>query len=291
MKLVHNAIPRSLRVLVAAVALSTAVAGGARADPITFLPGNSDFKLKFSNEEVLITQNGQQLFGIFNITQITNSTGSTTFWNGNGASDGTQLVGFFTGLTAVIPGIAGQVDFTGGQFVVYDVPNGSYNTLAAQNSDPATLANRLVQLCGGVACPAPWVTGNFVPGILDSIGNTTITLDAALAPTSPATAKGSGYVSMGANSFGVGVNNATFDTNGFTFTTPGNNPADLLLLSEFSACPSANTPGCSAADWQVRSDDPIFGRTVPEPASLALVGLGLLAAGGVRRRKSGKSAA
>ena len=138
----------------------------------------------------MITQNGQQLFGIFNITQITNSTGSTTFWNGNGASDGTQLVGFFTGFTAVIPGLAGQVDFTGGQFVVYDVPNGSYNTLVAQNSDPAILANRLQQLCGGVSCPAPWVTGNFVPGILDSIGNTTITLDAALAPTSPGHCKG-----------------------------------------------------------------------------------------------------
>jgi len=287
----QKAIRASSKGLVAAVAVGAiGLAGGARADPVTFLPGGTDFKLKFSNEEIQITQSGQQLFGIFNINLITNSSGSTTFWSGNGTSDGTQLVGFFTGLTSVVPGPAGpsSVDFTGGFFVVYDVPNGDYNTLVDQNLDPAILANRIAQLCGGVACPTPWLTGSFAPGILDALGNTTITLDAALAPTSPITAKGTGYLSVGANPFGVGLHNSLFDTNGFTFL---NNPAaDLLLESEFSLCPTPTTPACTAADWQVRSDDPIFARSaVPEPGTLALVGLGMLAAAGIRRRRSSKS--
>lgn len=260
------------------------LAGGALADPINFLPAGTDFKLKFSNEEILITHTGQELFGIFNITQITSQNGAITYWNGNGGTDGTQLVGFFTGLISIVPGLSGpqSVDFTGGEFAVYNVPNGDYNTSANQNMDPAVLANRMAQLCGGVACPTPWLTGDFAPGILDP--NPAVTLDAALAPTSPATAKGSGYLSVGTNAFGTGTNNAAFNSNAFTFTA--NPPADMLLLSEFSACPSATTPGCSAADWQVRSDDPIFARRIPEPGTLLLLGLGALAFGAIRRNKA-----
>ena len=288
MKFLHRARSKGRTALAAGIAAcAIGLAGTALADPITFLPGGTNFKLKFSNEEIQITQSGQELFGIFNINLITDTTGSKTFWTGNGVSDGTQLVGFFTGLISQVPGPGGpqSVDFTLGQFAVYDVPNGDYNTSANQNMDPAILANRTAQLCGGnaVLCSTPWLTGFFVPGILDSIGNTTVTLDAALAPTSPATAKGSGYLSVGANAFGSGANNALFDTNGFTFTTPGNAPADMLLQSEFSLCPSPTTPACSAADWQVRSDDPIFASRVPEPATLLLFGLGALALGFVRR--------
>lgn len=270
-------------------ALAVALGVGATAtyaDPINFLPPSTDFKFKFSNDEVLITQSGQSLFGIFNITSITNLTGSVTYWSGNGVTDGTQLVGLFTGLTSTVPGVEGgsSINFTGGQLAIYNVANGSYNPAAAKNSDPAIVANRNALLCGGVACPTAWATANFVPGILDSIGNTTVTLDAALAPTSPATATGNGYLSMAANAFGAGTNNGAFDSNEFTFLTPGNNPADLFLKSDFSACPTATTPGCTSDSWQVISEDPVTARRIPEPGTLMLLGVALLGATAAMRK-------
>jgi hypothetical protein len=259
------------------------------ADPITYLPVNNNFKFKYSNEEIQITQYGQALYGIFNISQITNINNTHTYWNGNGAqSENDQLVGFFAGLTAHAPGTAGALDFTGGYLVIYDVTNGSYDPAAALNADPTNLTNRQNLLCGGGACPTPWLTAMFVPGILDSIGNTTVTLNSALAPSAPAVAQGSGYLSVAdltGVGFGIGSNNARFDSNQYTFYTAGNNPADLFLKSEFSSCVNSTDPACTADSWQVVSDDPVFARTVPEPGTLALLGMGLIGGALVRRRK------
>src|SRR5215470_18891691 len=86
------------------------------ADAISFLPANTGISMKFIDREVAVTAVGQELFGIFNITQINNATGTTTFWNGNGATDGTQLVGFFENLI-VVPNQDGPggLSFAGGR--------------------------------------------------------------------------------------------------------------------------------------------------------------------------------
>jgi len=268
------------RKALAAVALAIlGFAGAASADPITFLPAGDDFKFKYSNLENQITASGQELFGIFNITSITDQLGSTTFWSGNGVSDGTQLVGFFSDLIATVTGTT--VTFTGGYLVIYDVANGSYNPSAFPNIDPDTLTptQLATELCGGVACPTPWATFNFVPGILDP--NNTVTLAAALAPTFPVTATGNGYLSTGTTPAGTGTNNAAFNTNGFNLFT-NNPPADAFLRSDFSLCGPTNLIAC--AGWQVTSEDPVTVSRVPEPQSLALLGLGLLAIFVTRRR-------
>ena len=174
---------------------------------------------------------GNPLFGIFNITQINDSSSTTTFWNGNGGTDGTQLVGYFTGMTSIADQTGGGgLSFTGGNVVLYNVPNGQYSPGTNPNTlDPTN------QLCGGGACPAPWLTLDFVSGINDSIGPTgDATLQAALATTN--VQAGFGYLSVTG-----GTNAATFDTNGFSFNNFPN--ADMFFRSNFvlagsQACPA-----------------------------------------------------
>jgi len=276
--------------IAAAIAVAcTALAGVAAADPINFIPGNTDISIKFTDREIEITSLGQKLFGIINITQILNAAGTTTFWNGNGGSDGTQLVGVFQNLTAIADQTGGGgLSFTGGDLELYLVPNGSYNPGCAPNSITGTDLNK--NLAGGAGCavnalPTPWLTADFVPGINNVIPGGNATLQAAFALTN--VQAGFGYLSVA----GGGTNNAYFDTNGYTFAQnvfgPGVNafaPADLFLRSNFVL---ANPQTCTAPDgWQVCSDDPVQGKTVPEPATIALLGLGALAAGVVRRKKA-----
>jgi hypothetical protein len=265
---------RGRKVLVAGLAVAAlGVAVSATADPITYIPNNTDYSIKFVNRETLITAPGQNLFGIFDITQINSGDSSTTFWNGNGATDGTQLVGFFNGLTSGPDQTAAGtgISFTGGSVEIFSVANGTYSPGTNPNTfDP------LNQLCGGSAvCLAnPWLTLDFVPGINDAIGGNA-TLQAAGAATANVQA-GFGYMSVTG-----GTNAAKFDTNGYTFNNFG--PADMFFRSNFVL---ANIQTCSSNNgWAVCSDDPIIGRTVPEPGTLALLGLGLASFAGLSRRK------
>lgn len=262
---------RTLAVAVAAGAIG--FAGAAYSDPINFIPPGSNFSIKFVDREIQITTIGQELFGIFNVTQINSGNGSTTYWNGNGGTDGTQLVGFFEGLIAGPDqtGTPTGISFTGGHLELFNVANGTYSP----GTNPNT-KDYLNQLCGGSAtCLAnPWLTADFVPGINDAFGPTAdATLQAVFATTN--VNAGFGYMSVTG-----GTNGAVFDTNGFSFNNFPN--ADFFLRSNFVL---ANRQTCTFNDgWQVCSDDPIIGARIPEPGTLLLLGLGGLALGAIRRR-------
>jgi hypothetical protein len=263
---------RTLAVAVAAGAIG--FAGAAYSDPINYIPPGSDFSIKFVDREIQIIRFGQELFGLFNITQINSGDSSTTFWNGNGATDGTQLVGFFEGLISEPDQTGGTgLSFSGGHIALFNVPNGTYSP----GTNPNT-KDYLNQLCGGSAtCLAnPWLTADFVPGINDALGPTgDATLQAAFAATN--VQAGFGYLSVTG-----GANGPVFDTNGFSFVNFPN--ADLFLRSNFVL---ANPQTCTFNNgWQVCSDDPIIGARIPEPGTLLLLGLGALALGAIRRNKS-----
>lgn len=251
--------------------------GVANADPISFLPANSDLSIKFVDREKEITGLGQELFGLVNITQFNNFDSSITFWNGNGATDGFQLVGYFEGLTSIADQTGGTgLSFTGGHIVLYLVPNGQYSPGTSPNTKDFA-----DQLCGG-ACPAPWLTADFVAGINDALGPTgDATLQAALAATN--VQAGFGYLSVTG-----GTNAAFFDTNGFTFTNF--DPADISLRSNFvlaNNLPGSQCTTTTSNGWGVCSDDPLNARTaVPEPGILALLGIALFGFGFARRRVS-----
>jgi hypothetical protein len=263
---------RTLAVAVAAGAIG--FAGAAYSDPINYIPPGSDFSIKFVDREIQIVRFGQELFGLFNITQINSGDSSTTFWNGNGATDGTQLVGFFEGLISEPDQTGGTgLSFSGGHIALFSVPNGTYSP----GTNPNT-KDYLNQLCGGSAtCLAnPWLTADFVPGINDALGPTgDATLQAAFAATN--VQAGFGYLSVTG-----GANGPVFDTNGFSFVNFPN--ADLFLRSNFVL---ANPQTCTFNNgWQVCSDDPIIGARIPEPGTLLLLGLGALALGAIRRNKA-----
>src|SRR5882672_12434450 len=147
--------------------------GAAQATPLDAIPAGANFQVKFLNAEVLITQPGQELFGVFIVTSINNNVnGNPFFGNGDG---GRSLVGSFQSLIAssvVFGATSGEIKFTGGLVNIYDVPFGSYHPEVSPNSQ-----NFGAQLCGG-ACPAPLIIANFAPGIL--FGDHLTTLDALL---------------------------------------------------------------------------------------------------------------
>lgn len=78
-----------------------------------------------------------------------------------------------------------------------------------------------------------------------------------------------------------------FDTNSLTNANGGKN--DALLTVTFDDVNGAASGACGAGNqakcWLVKSAGQVSGQVIPEPASMLLAGLGLLAAAGVSRRR------
>jgi hypothetical protein len=284
---------RSKRLLAVAAAATLSLAGSigtALADPVDFVPGGSDILFKYNNLELQIQAppgftgscvgfaacGSQTLSGIFDVITLSNTLGTTVYWT-TGSTDGTQLNGTFSGLQVqeiTATGNGFDIYFTGGTANIYNVPGGSYNPTSPPTTD--------AQVCGG-PCPSPWLTLAFTPGIVAAdngatagFNETSTTLFSHVSSlTTPFT--GDGHANLTATG---GTAASTFDLN-------------FSIGSQLSSCspPPANPQFAAlcagAGGWPIASFDPLIGRTatVPEPATLSLLGFGVLGIAGLFRRR------
>lgn len=226
-------------------------------------------------------------YGVLKITSIVTADGNGTVLWADG-DNGAEITGVFNSITvtALIPnGVGGGTLLATGGLANFYINNvGSYAAAGggAQGSTGYSDAGCAINtLCydgiSNVAGGALLLSTQYVPGI--SLINPAATVSGSVNGTSlPVTGHADGYLAVTG-----GSEQARFDTNGFLGGT-----ADLFAQNNF--CPVGAAACVSAAgggDWQLAIDDPVRGAAkLPEPASLALVGLGLLGAGMARRRKS-----
>jgi hypothetical protein len=291
-------------------ALAMLGASAAYADPVTFIT-EPNFEIKFVDFEFAkAPADGVNIGGIFSVSTINPDGGVPAFWTA-GSTDGTLLNGYFSNIT-INSGTSNNFTATGGLLVLYNVP-------LADGFNPGTFDTAGIdptnQLCGGSACPDPYLTALFVPGIgwtpIAGFDNTT-TVSGSITQSNPINGNGGGYLSLadvggttvingnGGSNFAlpgtfVGTHNSFFDSNGFTFTGVGApDPADLLFGSRFFQCGNftGTTPPSSCTSNNVNnpntavSDDPVRGAlAVPEPGTLALLGLSMAGLAVLNRRR------
>ena len=283
----------------AGLALSMAVTS-ANAAPAFALNGgyNGEINIKFSNAESFNTPGpalGALNFGVLGISDIRNPATNAVLWNEG--TLGAELTGVFrdikvssivpTGLTSI------NVDSTGGILDIYINPVNSFSAVGGFSQGlggygaggcaiGGACYNGISNVVGGQLFLAlQWVPGVSLTDPLATVaGNFT-------GATLPATGSAQGFLKVVGGAYA-----ANFDNNGFLsgaadvfsqndFCTPGQQGCDSLLSS-------GGPPALGG--WQLRSNDPVRTafKTVPEPGSLALLGLGLSAFGftSKRRRRS-----
>jgi hypothetical protein len=260
----------------ACLAAGLFASGQARADAITaVLPSGEAVQFKYNNLETVVDSVGDVLTGIFAISSINDPSGTPVYF-ASGLS-GSELNGFFTGLTVaeITPTASGfNIYFTGGTLNMYNVPVGSYSP----TSPLSPLDPQICKTAPGSVCPTPWLTMDFVPGVvatddlLTPFDETLTTLFSTVtALSSPLTGTGDGNLLITG-----GTAASSFNPN-------------MSLQSNLQSCPTADpnfAPNCAKAGaWPLASFDPVVGSTVPEPGTLLLMGAALAGLAASRRAR------
>ena len=249
----------------AALAVPTATVDGVTI-PIDSASGGAVFSVQVDHES-RITQVGDVLSGVGIVSQIQDFPSATTTYIQPCATvgcSGTFLTDVFSNLVvrAITPSATGfDVYLTGGllnYYVQNTLPN--MNT-GSQATDISNAASSKLFL-------------SLQPAVFDSFGDTMhIFVPGNSLSEFSGNAQGDAFLNV------VGGDAAAiFNTN--TFATGFNNTfADMAFVG--------NARQVAGSDFPIGGSDDLFANTVPEPASLAILGAGLFAIGwSLRRRRN-----